>query len=119
VDAGYTGEIWRNVTGGLTTDYDYIDNLDLTMEVDAERAFGWAGATFFAYFLMNTGADLSTEIVGDAQVVSNIDAPPAKRLFELWYEQLFLDDRASVKAGLYDLNSEFDVIDSTGRPFSR
>jgi porin len=114
VDAGYTGEIWRNVTGGLTTDYDYIDNLDLTMEVDAERAFGWAGATFFAYFLMNTGADLSTEIVGDAQVVSNIDAPPAKRLFELWYEQLFLDDRASVKAGLYDLNSEFDVIETAG-----
>lgn len=114
LEAVYTGEVWRNVTGGLRTGYDYIDNLDLTVEVDAERLFGWRGATLFGYALMNTGADLSAEIVGDAQVVSNIDAPAAKRLFELWYEQSFRDDRASVKLGLYDLNSEFDVIETAG-----
>jgi porin len=50
--------------------------------------------------------------VGDLQVVSNIDAGEAWRLFEAWYE--LADANWSVRAGLYDLNSEFDVNETGG-----
>ncbi len=112
--AVYTGDIWTNTTGGIKRDVAYLDNLDLTAKIDAERAWGWDGATFFGYLLGNFADSLSADIVGDAQGVSNIDATSAFRVLELWYEQNFWDDRVSVKTGLYNLNSEFDAIEAGG-----
>ena len=112
--AVYTGDIWRNTTGGIKQDVAYLDNLDLTAEIDADLAWGWAGATFFGYLVGNFADTLTDDIVGDAQTVSNIDAASAVRVLELWYEQRFWNDRFSVKTGLYDLNSEFDVIEAGG-----
>ena len=112
LDAIYTGEIWQNTSGGLRRDSRYIDNLDLQLTVDTEEAFGLTGGTFFAYGLLNNGQGFSEDVVGDAQVVSNIDAPYAIRLYELWYEQKLFDDNLSLLLGLYDLNSEFDANDT-------
>ena len=61
----------------------------------------------FVYGLYNNGRALTGDLVGDAQGVSNIETGVrAVRLYEAWVEQRF--GRASVKFGLYDLNSEFD-----------
>ncbi len=112
LDLTYTGEIWRNTKGGLRRDTRYLDNLDIQLEVDMEEVFGLSGGTFFAYGLLNNGEEFSADVVGDAQVVSNIDAPYALRVLELWYQQNFLDDRLSFLLGLWDLNSEFDANDT-------
>lgn len=110
--ATYTGEVWANARGGRRRGTRYLDNLDVTLEVDAERAFGWSGATIFLYGLYNNDATLSDELVGDVQVVSNIDTDRAVRLYEAWLDQRLLSDRLSIRVGLYDLNSEFDTTDS-------
>ena len=108
----YTAELWRNTRGGLRRGNRYLDNLDVTLTVDAERALGWNGATLFVYGLYNNGRALSGDLVGDAQTVSNIETGVrAARLYEAWVEQRFANERASVKVGLYDLNSEFDTSD--------
>jgi porin len=109
----YTAEVMRNTSGGLRRGTRYLDNLDVTLSVDAERAFGWRGATLFAYGLYNNGEPFSKDLVGAAQSVSNIETGVrAARLYEAWIEQRFASDRASVEFGLYDLNSEFDAIDA-------
>ena len=108
----YTAELWRNARGGLRRGERYLDNLDVTLTVDADRALGWKGATLFVYGLYNNGRALSGDLVGDAQTVSNIETGVrGARLYEAWIEQRFAGDRASVKVGLYDLNSEFDTSD--------
>lgn len=112
-EANYTGEYWENVNGGIKRDGKFIDNLDVTLEVDAARAFGLSGGTAFAYFLYNNSSTLSEPIVGDLQTVSNIDNSHVLRLYELWYEQSFGAGQ-SLKFGLYDLNSEFDAIEPAG-----
>jgi porin len=74
---------------------------------------GWNGATLFLYGVYNNGKALSGDLVGDAQALSSIETGvEAARLLEAWIDQRFLDDRASIRVGLYDLNSEFDVIDT-------
>lgn len=109
----YTFDLWYNARGGLNRAGRYLDNLDLTLAIDAERAVGWDGATLFFNGLYNNGRSLSDDLIGDLQVASNIDAGSrAARLYEAWIEQRFADGRASVKFGLYDLNSEFDTNDS-------
>ena len=108
--AVYTGEIWRNQRGGVRRGERYLDNLDITLTIDAERALGWRGATLFVYGLYNNGRAFSGDLVGDAQIVSNIETGTgAARLFQAWIEQRFAGDNASIKVGLYDLNSEFDT----------
>ncbi|HEX7115279.1 MAG TPA: carbohydrate porin [Steroidobacter sp.] len=109
----YTADLWRNARGGLRTGSVYLDNLDVTFELDAERAWGWSGVSAFVYGLHNNSARFSERYVGDAMTISNIDAPEAARLYEAWVQ--WESDAAhalSVKVGLYDLNSEFDASDS-------
>jgi len=111
--AVHTGEVLGTAQGGLGRRARHLDNLDLTLTIDAERAFGWRGATLFAYVLHNNGEPFSDELVGAAQGVSNIETGVrATRLYEAWVEQRFASDRASLKLGLYDLNSEFDAIEA-------
>lgn len=103
----YTADVWHNARGGLRRGWRYLDNLDVTLTVDTERALGWRGATLFVYGIYNNGRALTGDLVGDIQGVSNIETGvSAARLYEAWVEQRF--GRASVKFGLYDLNSEFD-----------
>ena len=109
----YTADLWSVADGGLARGERYLDNLDVTLKVDAERALGWRGATLFAYGLYNNGRPLSADLIGDIQTTSNIETGvKAVRLYEFWVEQRFAGDRGSVKLGLYDLNSEFDTTGS-------
>ncbi len=112
IEAVYTADYLRNMDGGLREDSAYLQNFDLTVEADVQAIFGNGEATIFGYLLYNDDTTFSDRIVGDAQVISNIDAPQALRLYELWYEQSV--GRLSARFGLYDLNSEFDAIETAG-----
>lgn len=112
-DAVYTADIWRNAHGGLRTGAVYLDNLDLTLAIDGEQAWGIPGLEAFAYVLYNNKARFSERYVGDAMTVSNIDAAGAVRLYEAWMQWSGGEAQPySVRFGLYDLNSEFDTSDS-------
>ena len=55
------------------------------------------------------GDGFSENVVGDGQVVSNIEAVPGIRPIEAWMQLGVEGDRHRVKAGLIDLNREFDM----------
>ena len=84
----------------------------MTLTVDAERTFGWRGVTLFAYGLYNNGTSFSPRLPGDVQTVSNIETGVrAARLYEAWIDGR-VSQRASLRFGLYDLNSEFDTTEA-------
>lgn len=102
----YKADVMGPVAGAPKTAGRFLDNLDLIIDGDLERAIGWRGATIHAYALNNSGGK-PNDLIGGLQGVDNIEVAHARtRLYELWVEQAF-GDRASVRAGLYDLNSEF------------
>lgn len=113
-DIAYTGEWWSNRDGGRERGTRYLDNLDVTLAIDAERAFGLPGVEFFLYGLYNNGHTFGGELTGDVHGVSNIETGvQAVRLYEAWADWRFgRDRRHSLRIGLYDLNSEFDTTDS-------
>lgn len=112
--AVYTGERWSAVDGGVATGGAYLDNLDLTAEIDGERAFGVPGLTLFAYVLYDNGREFAAPFAGAAQGISNIEAVRAWRLYEAWAD--WSAGGGSLRVGLYNLNSEFDV-NETGALF--
>ncbi len=109
----YTGEVWGNLAGGVNTGAVYMDNIDLTVEVDlAATPLGLEGARLFAYGMGNQGGSISA-LAGDMQAISNIETPNSWRIYEFWVEQKFEPYNSSLKMGLYDINSEFNVLESS------
>src|SRR6266481_5946400 len=107
----YDGEAVSDMSGGLRRGATYLGILNLHLTVDAQRLVGWPGATVFLYGLGIHGGHPST-FVGDAQGVSNIEAPAGWRLEEAWVQQNLFGHRFSVLFGQYDLNSEFYRLQS-------
>lgn len=107
-----TFDLWRNASGGVDTGNVVLNKLQLSATL-RPKPFGLDGLRLHAQIFVTNGPSLS-EKVGDVQTVSNIEAPTMARLFEAWAEQAFGKEDAGggeIRAGLIDLNSEFDSID--------
>jgi porin len=103
-DAVLTTDLLDNTSGGLRQGARLMGNLDLSAAWTGDN--GWEG---FAYVLADAGGGFSETYSGDAQVVSNIDAPAGTRLFEAWVRKTGGDGRWSLSGGLINLNGMFDV----------
>lgn len=112
----YIGETAMVAAGGLQKGVFYLDNLDVKLALDADSLIGWRGASAVLHGLANQG-QTPTEWAGDAQGTSNIEAPTSWRLYEAWVEQE-IGETTTLRAGLYDVNSEFDVLPSAALFFN-
>ncbi len=97
-----TTDILDNTKGGLKTGTRDMYNVDLTAHWTG--AHGWSA---FGYVLVNAQGGFTANYVGDAQTISNIDAVPGTRLFEVYVRHS--DDRLTATFGLINLNSIFDT----------
>ncbi len=92
-----------------------LDNLDIKLALDGEKIAGLKGSSGLLYILSNRGG--KPVVHGDHSAgLDNIETPAGgntTKLYQAWIQQTFLDDRLSVLAGLYDLNSEFYVTESS------
>ncbi|WP_430910729.1 carbohydrate porin [Methylobacterium sp. sgz302541] len=108
----YIGEGLGNVHGGLRRGATYGGRLDTSLDIDLEQFAGWTGARFHTDFFQIHGHGMSRRYVDNLTTISGIEALPATRLFELWIEQRFLDDRLSVKVGQVSADTEFAIAQS-------
>jgi porin len=105
--SAYTADVIGVVDGADVRAGRYLDNLDVSLDGDLERQFGWRGARAHISLLANGGGQPNA-IAETLQGYDNIEVGShGVRLFEAWIEQDLADGRASVLAGLYDVNSEF------------
>ncbi len=108
----YTADVIGPIDGGASKAGRFLDNLDLMADLDLDKAVGWSGGSAHIHVLNNSGGQ-PNDLVGSLQGVDNIEVSRQRtRLYELWLQQDF--GHGSVRAGLYDLNSEFYVTDSSG-----
>ncbi|MDE1149861.1 MAG: carbohydrate porin [Azospirillaceae bacterium] len=105
-----TSEVLGNVTGGSRKGFEYDGLTTATLQMDTNRAFGLYGGTFNASALYLHGRNLSTDNLQTLQTASGIESDRSVRLWELWYQQKFLEeDRLDVKIGQQSLDQEFMV----------
>jgi porin len=115
IDVIYKFDAISNTSGGAKTGTRSLDNLDIKFSIDGEKLFGSQGTSALIYFLNNNGSQPGATLANDAEGVDNIEVRnPGAKLYEAWIQQNFMKDRLSILAGLYDLNSEFYVTDSSG-----
>ncbi|HEY3919824.1 MAG TPA: carbohydrate porin, partial [Stellaceae bacterium] len=105
-----TTEVLGNLTGGRAQGIEYDGLTTGVLQLDTNRAFGRYGGTFNVSGLQYHGRNLSADKLLTLQTASGIEADRATRLWELWYDQKFLEeDRADVKIGQQSLDQEFMV----------
>lgn len=103
-DGAVTVDVLDNTRGGLTTGTKAMYNLDLTAAWQGTH--GWEA---FGYILADGNGGFSSAYSGDAQVVSNIDAPAGTRLFEAWVRKTSDDQTSVTTVGIINLNGIFDT----------
>ncbi len=109
----YTGEVFTNMRGGMSTrnatTYLGLFNLAVTGELDELGLF--PGGTVFVLAEDSHGRGLTDDFVGDWQVLSNLDGGrPFTQVTEYWWQQKLLDESITVRLGKQDANAEFAVV---------
>ena len=110
----YTQEFWRLDSGGAEPGSAALAKGDLSIDVDGERALLLPGVHLFGRMIFDSNGSISADHVGDAQGISSIEAFTSYHVYEAWAERTIAGAHGSVRAGLYDLNSEFDSIPTAG-----
>ena len=111
LDFSYTGELVGDAAGGARRGVVFAGLAGTQLTLRLNRLIGWPGASAFIYAL-DTHGGAPSSLVGDVQGVSNLEAPPAVRLEEMWLQQNMLANHVSLLAGRYDVSSEFYVVQS-------
>lgn len=110
VGAHYVVDVLGVVHGGSQRGVRVLDDLDLTLDMDLDRAWSWTGVTAHVDVLRNHGAR-PNDLAGSIQGIDNIEVNRrGVRLYEAWIERQA--GAASLRFGLYDLNSDFYANDA-------
>jgi porin len=102
-----TSEYLANLRGGLSRGGAYDGLTTATVQMDTQKAFGLPGGLFNISALQIHGRNLSADRLGTLNTASGIEAEATTRLWELWYQQSFLDKRLDVKIGQQSIDQEF------------
>lgn len=102
-------ELWGNMAGGLRTGAVYNGLTTASLSLDLDKLAGWTGATFFVDAYQIHGRGPSGNLVGNEQIVSNIEATRDTKLYQLWIEQKLLDGRLTVRVGQEGANDQMMI----------
>ena len=108
----YDADFWDVASGGLKTGTNYLDNAKMVLDVDGAKAYHLEGNKLHFYLLNNAGSAPNGSRIGSVEGIDNVEVTTNTfKLYELWTEQSFLDKKAALLVGLYDLNTEFYTTD--------
>ena len=114
VQAGvsWIGDMAMSVKGGLKRGTAYLGMASVNATLSTEKAGLWRNGSFAVRAAHTHGDTPSSDLFGDTQISSNIEADNHTFLMELWISQQF--GTVELTAGLQDLNSVFAVSESGG-----
>ena len=107
-------EVWGNVSGGIKRGASYDGVTLMSVGLDTQRAFGWSGGSFNISAWNIRGRSISADDLLNLQTVSGILATPTTRIWEVWFQQSFLDGQLDVKFGQQSLDQEFMTSQGSG-----
>jgi porin len=102
-------EVWGNMAGGLKQGTVYDGLTTASVGIDLEKLAGWDSLTFFVSGYQIHGGRPSGDLVGNNQLVSNIEATADTKLYALWLEQKLLSGRLTVRLGQEGANDQMMI----------
>lgn len=109
-----TETLLGNVSGGVRRGATMQGLTTVTLQIDTGKALGIPGGTFNVSALQIHGRSLSPYYLDTLQTANGTEADDSTRLWELWYDQKFLDNRADLRIGQQSIDQEFMVSKYSG-----
>lgn len=102
---GYIADAGRNFSGGIKKGNAFMGLAYGGLLIHSDKF--WKGGEFVIEIMNTHGHRLSSNYIGDIQVVSNIENGNYTFFYQMYYKQRF--NKGYIIAGVHDLNTEFAV----------
>jgi porin len=113
VGGTYYGETFHN-WGGFRQGGEYDGVLEIDVYADMKKLGLWKGLCFFTNGYQIHGVSITATNIGALMPVSNLEATPATRLDEMWFEQTMFNQKLAVRFGQLAADTEFIISEGGG-----
>jgi porin len=99
-------EVWAKITGPGKQSFSYNGLTTGKLDIDLDKLVGWTGAEFYVSAFDIHGHGPSRSLAGNLQLISNIEATPSVKLYNLWLDQSLFEKKLSIRVGQEGANDE-------------
>lgn len=111
----HKSDMLANISGGVARGSAWLANSEIAVDMDLGKLASWDGASAFIQYHVQHGNKSINNYTGSFAGVDNIESSAsAGQFFQAWLQKNSADDSLSVLAGLYAIDSEFYVTDTSG-----
>ncbi len=110
VDLGLThkSDVLAVADGGLKRGLGWLGHSEARLDLDLDKLLDWNSTHLYLHYHSDLGSKFNSEHVGAVVGVDNIEvATNTAQFYQAWLQKSFIDDRLSILAGLYAIDSEF------------
>ncbi len=116
IDIGFThkSDVMADLSGGKKRGTEWIGHTEARLTLDLEKIIGLDATRIYFHYHSNLGAKFNRDYVGGFVGVNNIEVNKNTAQFaDAWIQKNFFKDSVSVLAGLYGIDTEFYVTNTT------
>lgn len=111
----HRSDVLRNLEGGLQRGGAWLGYTDARGLFDLEKLYGWTNMTGYVQFHSTLGDKPNEWYLASSMGTDNIEAPAnTAQLYHAWVQKSWLEDSVSLLLGLYPVDAEFYVTDTSG-----
>lgn len=115
LEIGHKSDVMANVSGGLKRGSAWMGHTEAGMKMNLEKMLGWDATSAYILYHSQLGSKFNRDYVGSFAGVDNIETTVNTAQFsQAWVQKSFSGDSLSVLAGLYAVDAEFYVTDTSG-----
>lgn len=115
VELTHKSDLLANTSGGASRGSVWLMNSDTAVSIDLGKLVGWGATSIFIQYHAQHGNKSINNYAGSFAGVDNIETGTSTgQFFQAWLQKNFAEDSLSVLAGLYAIDSEFYVTDTSG-----
>ena len=115
VEFGFThkSDVLSNLSGGIKRGTAWMGNTEARVKMNLEMLLGWEATSAYIQYHSQLGSKFNRDYVDSFVIVDNIEANNTAQFFQAWIQKGFHDESLSVLFGLYAIDSEFYVNDTS------
>ena len=115
VELTHKSDMLANTSGGVGRGAVWLMNSEAAVSLDLDKLAGWDATSAFIQYHVQHGNKSINNYVGSFAGVDNIETGTSTgQFFQAWLQKNFADDSLSLLVGLYAIDSEFYVTDTSG-----
>jgi len=115
IEFTHRSDVISNTSGGIKSGTAWLGYTDARLQADLGKLHGWSGLTAYFHFHSILGDKPNADMVGSFMGVDNLETSVNTAQFsQASLEKMLLDDHLSILLGLYPIDSEFYVSDTSG-----